>query len=78
MLDTLSEEQEQWQQAKDYFLKTLSLFFKFKDFHSIETLSLPAFARLHQATDNTLPAAVAEVLGVSVEEVLERFNNGLI
>ncbi|MDM8568486.1 tetratricopeptide repeat protein [Thiotrichales bacterium HSG1] len=73
-LGILAEEQKQWQQAKDYFLKALNLFFEFNDSHSIETLSLPALARLYQATnDNTLPTAVAEVLGIGVEEVLERF-----
>jgi len=76
-LGKVAEEQEQWQQAKDYFLKSLSLYSEFNDSHSIETLSLPAFARLYQATnDDALPAAVAEVLevlGMRVEEVLERF-----
>ncbi|MDM8564322.1 tetratricopeptide repeat protein [Candidatus Halobeggiatoa sp. HSG11] len=73
-LGMVAEEQEQWQQAKEYLLKALSLYSEFNDSHSIETFSLPAFARLYQATnDNTLPTAVAEILGIGVEEVLGRF-----
>ncbi|HDN26556.1 MAG TPA: tetratricopeptide repeat protein [Thioploca sp.] len=62
----VAEEQEQWQQAKEYFLKALSLWAEFNDSYSIDTFYLPAFARLYQATnDDTLPAAVAKVLGIS-------------
>jgi len=73
-LGTIAQEQKQWQQAKDYYLKALSLYSEFNDSHNINTLSFPVFTRLYQATnDDAIPAAVAEVLGISVEEVLERF-----
>jgi tetratricopeptide (TPR) repeat protein len=77
-LGVVAEEQEQWQQAKDYLLKALSLWAEFNGSYGIETFSLPAFARLHQATnDDTLPAAVAEVLGVSVKKATEKLQTAI-
>jgi len=74
-LGNLTQEHQQWQQAKDYLLKALTLWAEFNDSYSIETFSLPAFARLHKATnDDTIPAAVAKVLGINVEEVLKKLS----
>jgi tetratricopeptide (TPR) repeat protein len=73
VLGVLAEEQEQWQQAKDYYFKALTTFAEFNDSHNL-AIALGSLARLHQATnDDTLPAAVAKVLGISVEEVLKKF-----
>jgi tetratricopeptide (TPR) repeat protein len=73
-LSISAQGQQQWQQAKDYLLKALSLWVEFDDSYNIETLALPNLVMAYQATnDDTLPAAVAKVLGISVEEVLKRF-----
>jgi hypothetical protein len=50
------------------------LWAEFNDSYRVDTFSLPVLALLYQATyDDTLPAAVAKVLGISVEEVLKKF-----
>jgi len=76
-LGRVAEEQEQWQEAKEYFFKALPLYNEFADTYSIETFSLPAFARLYQQTqDESVLVGVSEVLGVSEEEVRGRFGQG--
>jgi len=70
-LGLVAQEQQQWQQAKDYFLKALNTYVEFDDSHSLGVV-LKSLARLHKATnDDTLPAAVAKVLGISVEKLSE-------
>jgi len=74
-LGWVAQDQKQWQPAKDYFLKALNLWAEFNDYHSIETSSLLVFAYPHKATnDNTIPAAVAKVLGISVEEATKKLS----
>jgi tetratricopeptide (TPR) repeat protein len=77
-LGYVAKEQEQWQQAKDYFFKALSLWTEFNDSYNVETFSLPAFARLHKATnDDTLFDAIAKVLGITVKEVTEKLQTAM-
>ena len=60
--------------GKDYLFKALSQLVEFNDFRSTG-IALDSFARLYQATeDDTLLMAVPEVLGVSVEEEVDRFS----
>jgi len=71
-LGSLAIKQKQWQQAKNYLLKTLNLFVEFNDSHTIG-MALRNLARLHQATnDDTIPAEVAKILDISVENATER------
>ncbi|MEK8021963.1 MAG: tetratricopeptide repeat protein [Candidatus Parabeggiatoa sp.] len=74
-LSIITQNLQQWQKAKDYLLKALSLWVEFDDSYNIETLALPNLVVVYRATnDDTLPAEVAKVLGISVEEVLKSFS----
>jgi tetratricopeptide (TPR) repeat protein len=67
-LGQVAKEQQQWQQARDYFLRSLEFVITFDDpYH--QGMVLRGLARLWRASnDASLPAAVANVLGASVEE----------
>ncbi len=68
-LGLLAESQEQWTQAQQYLFQALQIFHEFHDEHSIEKV-MSILARLYEKSgDAGLPAAVATVLGVGVEEL---------
>ena len=72
-LGRLAEEPEQWAAARDYLLKDLEISAEFDDEHGVG-ITMRSLARLHRAGgDETLPAAVAAVLGVDVAEVAALF-----
>ena len=61
-------EQRRWEQAREYFLQALEIFVEYKDIYSRDIV-LRNLARLWKASDDTnLPAAVATILGASIEE----------
>jgi tetratricopeptide (TPR) repeat protein len=71
-LGRVAEEQEQWAQAYDYLVKALTIFVEFKDEYSVG-ITLRSLARVWQVRpDEAILAAVAGVLGVSVEEARRR------
>jgi len=64
----VAQKQGQWQQARSYFLQALEMFVAYKDKYNRD-IALRSLARLWQASsDKDLPAAVAPIVGVSVEE----------
>ncbi len=72
-LGILAAEQEQWTPATDYLLKALEIFIEFKDEYRVGVASR-SLARVYQATaDETIVQAVAGVLGVTGEEVREKW-----
>jgi tetratricopeptide (TPR) repeat protein len=67
-LGRVAEEQQQWQQARDYFLIALEIDVAYNDTYNRD-IDLRSLARLWRASnDASLPAAVATILGASVEE----------
>ncbi len=67
-LGVVAQEQRQWQQACSYFLQALETFVEYKDAYNRD-IALRSLARLWQARgDKDLPAAVAPILGATVEE----------
>jgi len=74
----LAEAQEQWPQAREHLLRTLELFVEFTDEHSIG-VTLRNLARLWQASgDAGVPAGVARVFGVTVEQAEEGLRGGAV
>jgi hypothetical protein len=67
-LGRVAEDQRQWAQARDYFLRALETYVEYNDAHN-GGIALRSLARLWQSSnDASLPTAVANVLGTSVEE----------
>ena len=67
-LGIMAQEQRQWPQARSYFLQALETFVEYKDKYSRD-IALRSLARLWQASsEKDLPAAVAPMLGATVEE----------
>jgi tetratricopeptide (TPR) repeat protein len=57
-------------QAKSYYLQALQIWAEFNDGYMIQTYSLPRLVALYQQTqDEEIFVAVADILGVGVEEV---------
>jgi tetratricopeptide (TPR) repeat protein len=57
-------------QAKSYYLQALQIWAEFNDGYSVQTFSLPSLVALYQQTqDEEIFVAVADILGVGVEEV---------
>jgi hypothetical protein len=57
-------------QAKSYYLQALQILAEFNDNYTIQTFSLPCLVALYQQTqDEEIFVAVADILGVGVEEV---------
>jgi tetratricopeptide (TPR) repeat protein len=72
-LGMVAQEQRQWAQAREYYLKALETFVAYEDSYSAD-IAMSSLARLwRESNDATLPAAVAAVLGMGVEEVEEMF-----
>ena len=64
----MAEEQRQWEQAREYFLQALEIFVEYKDTYR-GGIVIQSLARLWKASeDANLPAAIAPILGASVEE----------
>jgi tetratricopeptide (TPR) repeat protein len=62
------QERKQWSQACDYLLRALEIFITFEDDHYI-VITVNYLADIWNASgDSSLPAAVATILGYSVEE----------
>ncbi len=58
----VAQEQRQWEQAQEYFLKALEIFVEYKDTYSGGVV-LQSLARLWKASDDArLPAAIASIL----------------
>ncbi|BAY07648.1 tetratricopeptide repeat protein [Calothrix sp. NIES-2098] len=75
-LGTLAEELGELEKAKANYLQALQISVEFNDEHSLG-ICLRNLARFYQVTqDESLLAAVSEILGVSVEEVQQRFESG--
>jgi tetratricopeptide (TPR) repeat protein len=67
-LGRIYQDQQEWEQAEQYYQYALQIYIEFKDTNR-EGLVLQSLARLWKASgDTNLPAAVAPVLGTSVEE----------
>jgi hypothetical protein len=64
----VAEEQREFQQAQEYFLKALVIMVEYKDTYN-GGIVLRSLARLWKASDDArLPAALASILGASVKE----------
>lgn len=73
-LGEVAENQQKWQQARDYYLTALQPFLDFEDTPSrgpySSSIVLQRLAFLWQATnDQTIPAAISPIIGISSEEV---------
>ncbi len=67
-LGMVAHEQEQFQQARKYFLKALEVYEAYNDTYN-GGIVLRSLARLWKANgDSGLPAAVATIMGASVEK----------
>jgi tetratricopeptide (TPR) repeat protein len=68
-LGRVAEEQRRWEEAREYFLKDLEITAQSNDPHGL-AITLRSLARLRQATnDDTLPGLIANVLGLTPEQV---------
>ena len=76
-LGSVAQEQRAWEQAEGYFLTAFRIAVDFKDEYRIGTRML-SLARLWQAGgDDSLPAAVAGILGATQEQVRTLFQRAL-
>ena len=67
-LGSVAQEQQLWQQARDYFLTTLKIYMEYEDNYN-GGIVLRSLARLWKASgDASLPAAIAPIVGASLEE----------
>ena len=72
-LGAVAQEQRKWDQAREYLLNALVIFAEFNDEHSLG-IALRNLAKLWQAShDETIPEAVAKVLGGTPEDVKKLF-----
>ncbi len=74
-LGTMAQAQRQWAQAREYYLQALTTYQTFQDTHNGGIVSQSLGRLWHECDDAalkaSLPAAVAGVLGVSAEEVVQ-------
>jgi hypothetical protein len=76
-LGIVAEEQRQWAKAREYLLKDLTISAEFEDWEGAG-ITLRSLARVWRASgDATLPAAVAEILGVTPAEAESLLNLAL-
>jgi len=69
-LGVVAQEVGELSQAKSYYLQALQIWAEFNDNYSVQTFSLPRLVALYQQTqDEEIFVAVADILGVGVEEV---------
>jgi hypothetical protein len=58
------------EEAKTNLLQACQIWAQFNDEYKVQTFSIPSLARLYETTkDESLLEAIAEIFGVSVEEV---------
>jgi tetratricopeptide (TPR) repeat protein len=70
-LGILAEQLGELKQVKEYFLQALYIGTEFNEEYSMQTYIMPSLARIYQATqDPSILEAIAQVRGVTVEEVL--------
>jgi hypothetical protein len=71
----VAEELGELEEAKTNFLQACQIWAQFNDEHSVQTFSIPSLARLYETTkDESLLEAIAEVFGISVEEVRQELD----
>jgi tetratricopeptide (TPR) repeat protein len=76
-LGMVAEEQEQWQQAGEHYFQALPVYLEFEDPHNAGIV-LTSIARLWQASgDESIPARVGAILGISREEAVEQLKRFL-
>jgi tetratricopeptide (TPR) repeat protein len=76
-LGALVQEQKQWEQARAYALTALEIYAEYGDKHNLGIV-LRALARIwKESNDDTLPAAIAKVLGISAADAEELLKNPL-
>ena len=69
-LGAVAQEVGELSQAKSYYLQALQIRAEFNDGYSVQTFSLPRLVALYRQTqDEEIFVAVADILGVGVEEV---------
>ena len=67
-LGLLEQDRKQWSQARDYHLRALGILITYEDNHYIR-ITIRNLAQLWKSSgDANLPAAIAPILGASVEE----------
>jgi len=75
-LGKMAQEQKQWEQAKEYFLRTLEINNVYNDTYNVGIV-LRSLALLWRRTnDGQLPKYVAPLIGKTPEEVIELFAQG--
>jgi len=67
-LGVVAQEQRQWEQAREYYLKALEILIEYDDEHSLSVVIGNLSLLYSTSQDAGLPAAVAGVLGISAEE----------
>ena len=71
-LGRVAENLGEFAEAKNNFLQALNIWLEFNDEYIVQTFSIPSLSRLYQATkDQSLLEAIAKVLGVTVEDILQ-------
>ncbi|MCP4352222.1 MAG: tetratricopeptide repeat protein, partial [Desulfobacterales bacterium] len=76
-LGLLAESQEQWTQAQHYLVQALEIFYEYGDEYS-SSKAFNVLAQLWQETkDNSLPAAIAKILGTTPEKVEEMLDEAV-
>ena len=69
-LGMVAEELGELEEAKTNFLQACQIWAQFNDKYNVQTFSIPSLSRCYKTTkDESLLEAIAEVSGVSVEEV---------
>jgi hypothetical protein len=72
-LGSVAEESGDLEEAKTNFLQACRIWAQFNDEYNLQTFSIPSLARCYKTTkDESLLEAIAEVFGVSVEELRQR------
>ncbi len=67
----MAQEQRQWEQAREYFLKALGTYVEYGDEHNMG-IAFRSSAQLWQKSkDDSLPAAIAQILETTPEKVEE-------
>ena len=71
LVKPLAEEENNFTEAGQNLLQALEIFAQFQDQHSVEIV-VSILSRIYQATqDQSLLEAMAKVLGVTVEDILQ-------
>jgi len=73
-LGVIALKRQQWQPAKDNLLQSLSVYAKLDDTNHIIVV-LRSLSKLRKASaDDTIPATIAEILGTSIDEVVQKLS----